>query len=250
MPHLPLHRIPGPGDGSDPLRLAIEQWRSDLENRQLRAAAAKPLAEKFEIQMPVVVLARMKDGQIEDWKRLDEVWALVGDKPAFTNMCEGEIERDAFARQEAGGRDSPDTGGRPIPTPDADELLRRNAGHSDSVVELCFQPLSGGDRVMRRVVTAIAALGVVPSSGVVSQCFSQRFGEADASAKAEVRQTEPPSRRSRRGDVLPPHPALSDLPADGKLLGGGRREGLRQADQRGQGRVPLHRLPGREERGA
>ena len=55
--------------------------------------AAKPLATKFEIQMPVVVLARMKDGQIENWKRLDEVWALVGDKPAFTKHVRGEIER-------------------------------------------------------------------------------------------------------------------------------------------------------------
>ena len=55
--------------------------------------AAKPLATKFEIQMPVVVLAKMKDGQIENWKRLDEVWAMVGDKPAFTKYVRGEIER-------------------------------------------------------------------------------------------------------------------------------------------------------------
>ncbi|MBU4272218.1 MAG: hypothetical protein KKE86_02215 [Planctomycetes bacterium] len=55
--------------------------------------AAKPLATKFEIQMPVVVLAKMKDGQVQDWKRLDKVWALVGDKPAFTKYVRGEIER-------------------------------------------------------------------------------------------------------------------------------------------------------------
>jgi hypothetical protein len=54
---------------------------------------AKPLAAKFEIQMPVVVLARMKDGAVQDWKRLDKVWALVGDKPAFTKYVRGEIER-------------------------------------------------------------------------------------------------------------------------------------------------------------
>lgn len=56
-------------------------------------AVAKPLATKFEIQMPVVVLAKMKDGRVEDWKRLDEVWALVGDKHAFTKYVRGEIER-------------------------------------------------------------------------------------------------------------------------------------------------------------
>ena len=55
--------------------------------------AAKPLATKFEIQMPVIVLAKMNDGQIQNWKRLDKVWALVGDKPAFTKYVRGEVER-------------------------------------------------------------------------------------------------------------------------------------------------------------
>jgi hypothetical protein len=55
--------------------------------------AAKPLAAKFEIQMPVVVLARMKDGQVEKWERLDKVWAMVGDKPAFAKYVRGEIQR-------------------------------------------------------------------------------------------------------------------------------------------------------------
>jgi hypothetical protein len=73
-------------------------------------AAAKPLATKFEIQMPVVVLARMKDGQIEDWKRLDEVWALVGDKAGFTKYVRGEIERML-----AGGKPSKAPPAIPIP---------------------------------------------------------------------------------------------------------------------------------------
>jgi len=55
--------------------------------------SAKPLADKFQLQMPVVVLAKMKDGRIEDWKRLDEVWAVVGDKPAFIKYVRGEIDR-------------------------------------------------------------------------------------------------------------------------------------------------------------
>ena len=49
------------------------------------------LTKRFEIQMPVVVLVRMKDGQIADWKRLDQVWALVGDKPAFREYVRGKI---------------------------------------------------------------------------------------------------------------------------------------------------------------
>ena len=55
--------------------------------------AAKPLVTKFAIEMPVVVLARMKDGQVKDWKRLDKVWALVGDKPAFIKYVREEIDR-------------------------------------------------------------------------------------------------------------------------------------------------------------
>jgi hypothetical protein len=43
--------------------------------------------------MPVVVLARMKDGQVDSWSRLDKVWALVGDRPAFTQFVREEIER-------------------------------------------------------------------------------------------------------------------------------------------------------------
>jgi hypothetical protein len=53
--------------------------------------ASSELASQFEIQMPVVVLARMKEGQIEDWNRLDQVWGLVGDKPAFAEFIRSEI---------------------------------------------------------------------------------------------------------------------------------------------------------------
>jgi len=81
--------------------------------------AAKPLAEKFQLQMPVVVLARMKDGKIEDWKRLDEVWAFVGDKPAFTKYVRGEIER-MLAPEKQPIPATVQTPGPTIPTPSAD----------------------------------------------------------------------------------------------------------------------------------
>ena len=55
--------------------------------------AAAQLAKKFEIQMPVVVLARVKGGDIQEWKRLDRVWALVGDKPVFTKFIQAEIKQ-------------------------------------------------------------------------------------------------------------------------------------------------------------
>ncbi len=83
--------------------------------------AAKPLATKFEIQMPVVVLARMKDGQIQDWKRLDQVWALVGDKPAFTKFVRGEIE-GMLAPEKQMPPGAAQTPGPTIPIPGTDSV--------------------------------------------------------------------------------------------------------------------------------
>ena len=77
--------------------------------------AAKPLAAKFEIQMPVVVLARMQDGQVADWKRLDEVWAMVGDKPGFAKYVRGEIERMLAPTPKAEDAPSKQTPAIPIP---------------------------------------------------------------------------------------------------------------------------------------
>ncbi|MBC8873833.1 MAG: hypothetical protein H8E44_30705 [Planctomycetes bacterium] len=51
------------------------------------------LGKKFEVQMPVIVLATMKDGQIANWTRLDKVWALVGDKPAFAQFIKDEVSQ-------------------------------------------------------------------------------------------------------------------------------------------------------------
>jgi hypothetical protein len=87
-------------------------------------ASAKPLADKFQLQMPVVVLARVKDGKIEDWKRLDEVWAVVGDKPAFTKYVRGEIERmlSPDKRPEAPIAQRP---GPMIPTPSTDSAAAK-----------------------------------------------------------------------------------------------------------------------------
>ena len=76
-------------DFAEPLRRGDVVWK----NLNYEQPAVSALAKKFEIQMPVVVLAKMKEGQIQDWKRLDEVWALVGDKPAFATYVRGEIKK-------------------------------------------------------------------------------------------------------------------------------------------------------------
>lgn len=78
--------------------------------------SAKSLATKFEIQMPVIVLVKMKDGKTEDWKRLDKVWALVGDKPAFIAYVQGEIEQ-MLAPDKKAEAQTPDA---TIPIPNTD----------------------------------------------------------------------------------------------------------------------------------
>ena len=55
--------------------------------------AGAELGQRFQVQMPVVVVARTSAGKIEDWKRLDEVWAEVGDPPAFAELMRNEIRR-------------------------------------------------------------------------------------------------------------------------------------------------------------
>jgi len=102
-------------------------FASQLQNGEIvwklvnyEQASAKPLAEKFELQSPVVVLAKMKDGKIEDWKRLDEVWAFVGDKPAFSKYVRGEIER-MLATDKGPEAATAQTPAPTIPIPNPDE---------------------------------------------------------------------------------------------------------------------------------
>ncbi|MFH1923668.1 MAG: nitrophenyl compound nitroreductase subunit ArsF family protein [Planctomycetota bacterium] len=85
--------------------------------------AASELATKFEIQMPVVVLARMKEGQIEDWNRLDQVWGLVGDKPAFAEYIRAEISQILKAPAQDPTLAEPDyTPAIPVPGGETDDL--------------------------------------------------------------------------------------------------------------------------------
>jgi hypothetical protein len=80
--------------------------------------AGTALGKKFEVIQPVVVLARMQAGQVADWRRLDQVWALVGDPPAFREYVRGEIAAMLATDEEkpaaADGANAP-----AIPTPDA-----------------------------------------------------------------------------------------------------------------------------------
>ena len=83
--------------------------------------SAADLATKFEIQMPVVVLARMKAGEIAQWKRLDRVWALVGDKPGYASYMRDEISQMIRAAE------SPPTSASSGDQPEAQDSIRKPA---------------------------------------------------------------------------------------------------------------------------
>ncbi len=46
----------------------------------------------FELEMKLVVLADIKDGKQAQWKKLDQVWPLSGDKPGFLEYIKVETE--------------------------------------------------------------------------------------------------------------------------------------------------------------
>lgn len=86
-------------------------------------SAVLDLAARFEIQMPVVVLARMKNGQIEDWKRLDQVWGIVGDKPAFAEYIRTEVSQMLNVPQQESTLAQPaDVPAIPVPSGETDML--------------------------------------------------------------------------------------------------------------------------------
>lgn len=51
------------------------------------------LAKRFEIQMPVVVVARIVNRELAEWKNLDRVWALVGDQSGYASYLGEEIRQ-------------------------------------------------------------------------------------------------------------------------------------------------------------
>ncbi len=78
--------------------------------------AGKEFAKNFDVSDPVVVLVRMKNGEMQDWNRLDRVMVLKNDKPAFAKYVRGAIqEMLSAAENDVPGGDVPET-----PTPDVE----------------------------------------------------------------------------------------------------------------------------------
>ncbi|TWU38207.1 nitrophenyl compound nitroreductase subunit ArsF family protein [Novipirellula artificiosorum] len=115
-------------DFAEELRSGKVTWKT-LNYEQDRNA---DLASQFEIIMPVVVLARFENGAMVDWSRLDQVWGLVSDKPAFAEMIRDAVnkmlsesqnsdsetaESETKESQDLDSIPLPDSNGIPLPTP-------------------------------------------------------------------------------------------------------------------------------------
>ena len=75
-------------------------FATELDNGQMawkvlnyEKPEAADLSKKFDVHMANVVLVQMDGGETTNWKRLDQVWALVGDKPAFAEFIRTEISQ-------------------------------------------------------------------------------------------------------------------------------------------------------------
>ena len=51
------------------------------------------MAEAFEVAASCVVVADIRDGEVHGYQRLDEVWTLIGDPPAFNAYIRTAIDR-------------------------------------------------------------------------------------------------------------------------------------------------------------
>ncbi len=55
--------------------------------------ANKHYLEDFQLYTKSLVLFHMKDGKITDWKNLDKIWKLVGDKDDYIKYVQSETKK-------------------------------------------------------------------------------------------------------------------------------------------------------------
>jgi len=99
-------------DFAEELKNGTITWKT-LNYEQDRNAE---LTSQFEILMPVVVLTRFESGTMVDWNRLDQVWGLVNDKPAFAEMIRDEVSEMLNELEDNQSIPSPDSDRIPLPS--------------------------------------------------------------------------------------------------------------------------------------
>ena len=48
--------------------------------------------KQFDISTSTLVIAKMQDGEVTEFKKLEKVWQFVGDEQAFTEYVKGEVD--------------------------------------------------------------------------------------------------------------------------------------------------------------
>lgn len=77
--------------------LLDRQYKADLASgdmlfNEIDFQADEDLAKKFGVVASCIVVAAIKDGKIVDFRRLDEVWTLMKDPPAFDKYINDAID--------------------------------------------------------------------------------------------------------------------------------------------------------------
>ncbi|MDD4616028.1 MAG: nitrophenyl compound nitroreductase subunit ArsF family protein [Alphaproteobacteria bacterium] len=68
----------------------IKNGRVELKVVNIEEPGNEHYAEDYQLATRSVVVARYEGAAQKDWKRLDAVWELLGDKDAFIRMVQGE----------------------------------------------------------------------------------------------------------------------------------------------------------------
>ncbi len=68
----------------------LKTGRLELRSINVDEPANGHFVEDYQLSTRTVVIALFKNGKQSDWKRLDQVWQLVGDREAFINYVQSE----------------------------------------------------------------------------------------------------------------------------------------------------------------
>jgi hypothetical protein len=77
--------------------LLEREYRAAMENgdihwREIDFMKNTAMAKQFDVAASCVVVARIRNGHIDDYQRLDDVWTLLNDRAAFDNYIRIAIE--------------------------------------------------------------------------------------------------------------------------------------------------------------
>ena len=68
----------------------LKTGKLELRTINVDEPANGHFVEDYQLSTRTVVIARFKDGKQGEWRRLDQVWQLVGDREAFINYVQSE----------------------------------------------------------------------------------------------------------------------------------------------------------------